>query len=97
MIFLKNYLKRLIGKKDIEDALKKLDGLINKELMMAVAQIWKRVDRIQTGVEGGNEKLNKVLRKLDEDRVGTFSTSAIHQCHPKPRSYTTSRQGMGGS
>jgi hypothetical protein len=39
--YLKKYVKRLIGKKDIEGALKKLQRLVEEEFMMAIAQIWK--------------------------------------------------------
>ena len=69
MTYLKKYLNRLIGRADIEDALKTLDRLTNEEFMMAVAQILKVVHSIQSGVE-------ELIRKFDEGRAGAFSTSA---------------------
>jgi len=35
------YLKRLIGKTEIEDALKRLDKLANEEVRMVTAQVLK--------------------------------------------------------
>jgi hypothetical protein len=37
--FLEKYLKKLIGKTDIEDALKRLDKLTNEEVRMVTAQV----------------------------------------------------------
>ncbi|KAH8978888.1 hypothetical protein EDB86DRAFT_850987 [Lactarius hatsudake] len=37
----KIYFRRLLGRTDIEDALKRLDGLIQEEVRMAIAQIMK--------------------------------------------------------
>ena len=75
--FFKQYLNNLIGRADIADALKTLDRLTNEEFMMAVAQIWKVVHGIQSGVEGATKKIGEVkdelVRKLDEGWAGTFS------------------------
>jgi hypothetical protein len=38
--FLEKYLKNLIGKTDIEDALKRLDNLTNEEARMVNAQVF---------------------------------------------------------
>ena len=93
--YLKKYLQRLIGRADIEGALEKLRRLTNEELMMAVAQIWKVVHRIQSGVENAMKKIEELDKKLDrkfvEAQAGTFSTSATQKCHPKPTIHTTSR------
>ena len=75
--FLKNFLKRLIGRADIEGSLKKLDRLTNEEFKMAVAQTLKEVLHIQRGVEGANKKLDELHRKFDEGRAGTFSYSQM--------------------
>jgi hypothetical protein len=102
--FFKNYLKRLIGRKDIEGALKKLDRLTDVESMTAVVQIWKSVHNIESGVEGANKKMDdankkmdELLRKLAEGRAGTFSMSVTHKCYLKPTSHMTSQQGKGSS
>ena len=99
--YFKRYLKTVIGSADISDALEKLDRLTNEEFMMAVAQIWKVVHGIQGGVEGATKKIGEVkdelVRKLDEGRAGTCSTSATQKCHPKPILHTTSRRGKKSS
>ena len=92
--YFKRYLKTVIGRADISDALGKLDRMTNEEFMMAVAQIWKVVHNIQSGVEGATKKIDEakdeLVRKLDEGWAGTFSTSATRKCHPKPSLHTTS-------
>ena len=45
------YLTRLIGRSDIEDALKRLDKLINEEARMATAQILKATRNIDNNVD----------------------------------------------
>ncbi|KAH9029172.1 hypothetical protein EDB85DRAFT_2276158, partial [Lactarius pseudohatsudake] len=49
------YLRKLLGRTDIEDALKKLDGLTQEEVRMAIAQV----------LQGVNE-LKDVTKKVDE-------------------------------
>jgi YesN/AraC family two-component response regulator len=39
MFFLENYLNKLMGKNDLEDALKKLDVLTKDEAQMAIAEV----------------------------------------------------------
>ena len=45
------YLKKLIGRRDIEDALNRLDKLTQEEARMAVAQVLKVSHRVEHGVE----------------------------------------------
>ena len=45
------YLTRLIGRTDIEDALKSLDKLTNEEARMATAQIWKATRNVDDNVD----------------------------------------------
>jgi len=45
------YLNRLIGRSNIEDALKRLDKLTNEEARMATAQIWKATRNIDDNVD----------------------------------------------
>jgi hypothetical protein len=49
-IFLEKYLKKLVGRTDIEDGLKKLDNLIQGEHGMATAQVLKAASEIKGGV-----------------------------------------------
>jgi hypothetical protein len=61
------FLKKLVGKTDIEDALGRLDKLTQEEVRMATAQLLKithgvdvKVTRIDDGVKGVDAKLNDV-------------------------------------
>ena len=64
---LKKFLKTLIGKKDIEDALSKLDRLTQEEVNMATVQILKVSHHIKGGVE-----------TVGVEVEGMFTTLAIH-------------------
>jgi hypothetical protein len=46
------YLKKLVGRTDMEDALKKLDKLTNEEARMATAQILKATHTVDNRVRG---------------------------------------------
>jgi hypothetical protein len=50
--FLEKYLKKLMGKNDIEDALKRLDRMTQEEARMAAAQLLKVTNTIDNRVEG---------------------------------------------
>ena len=50
--FSEKYLKRLIGKTDIEDALKRLDTLTQEEGRMAAAQVLKVTSAVVDKVQG---------------------------------------------
>ena len=50
--FSEKYVMKLIGKKDVEDALKKLDRLTQEEARMASAQLLKVANTIDNRVEG---------------------------------------------
>ena len=41
------YFRKLLGKTDIEDALKRVDGIIRNEVPMAIAQTMKDVNEIK--------------------------------------------------
>ena len=49
-LFSEKYLKKLLGRTDIEDGLKKLDNLIQGEHRMATAQGLKATSEIRGGV-----------------------------------------------
>jgi hypothetical protein len=46
------YLKKLIGRTDIEDALKRLDRLTQEEARMAAAQVLKVTNTVDNRVQG---------------------------------------------
>ena len=54
------FLKRLAGKTDIEDALKRLDKLTNEEARMATAQVLKATLNIDDGVKGVDDRVAAV-------------------------------------
>jgi hypothetical protein len=62
--FLEKYLKKLIGKNDTEDALKRLDGLTQEESRMATAQLMKVTNTIDNRVSGIAENVLVVDNRL---------------------------------
>ena len=52
-VSLEVFARKLLGRTDIEDALKKLDSLIQEEFQMATAQILKVTTEIATEVKDG--------------------------------------------
>ena len=60
------YGKKLIGKTDLEDALKRLDKLTNEEVRMATAEVLKMTRAIDEGVTGFSEQVAGVDDKLAE-------------------------------
>ena len=72
------YLKKLVGRTDMEDALKKLDKLTNEEARMATAQVLKathavddRVASVDDRVAGVDDRVASVDHRVEgvEDRV----------------------------
>ncbi|KAF8267370.1 hypothetical protein EI94DRAFT_1332870 [Lactarius quietus] len=68
----KKFLKKLAGRKDIEDALRRLDRLTQEEALMAAAQILNiahtidnKVTVVQNSVTSVGNKLNDVDDKMD--------------------------------
>ena len=59
------FLKKLVGRKDIEDALKRLDKLTQEEARMAAAQILKLTHAVDNKVTGVGDKLMEVVDKMD--------------------------------
>jgi microcompartment protein CcmK/EutM len=55
--FSEKYLKKLIGRTDIEDALKRLDRLTQEEARMAAVQLLKVANTIDNRVEGVAENV----------------------------------------
>jgi hypothetical protein len=51
-LFSEKYLKKLIGRTDIEDALKRLDRLTQEEARMAAAQVLKVANTVDDRVQG---------------------------------------------
>ena len=92
------YFKKLVGRKDIEDALKRLDRLTQEEALMAAAQILilthtidhkvtdvgHKVTDVGNNVTGVGSKLNDVDDKVD---VVIQGTPPCVKHSPKPDFY----------
>jgi hypothetical protein len=78
-VFLDQFLKKLLGKNDIEDALKKLDTLTTEEARMAIAETLKVTKRVDVTVNRVDDKVDKVLDKVDDkvDKVDNKVTVLI--------------------
>jgi hypothetical protein len=59
-------LKKLLGKNDIEDALKKLDTLTMEEARMAIAETLKVTNRVDDTVNKMDDKVDRVDDKVME-------------------------------
>ena len=70
-VFSGKYLKKLVGRTDIEDALKRLDKLTQEEARMATAQILKVTHTVDERVRGVTDKVVRVDNRVAgiDDRV----------------------------
>ena len=64
-------MKKLVGKADLEDALKRLDKLTNEEVRMATAQVLKATHTVDDRVRGVDDKILNVDNRVAgvDDRV----------------------------
>jgi hypothetical protein len=62
--FLETFLKRLVGRTDIEDALQRLDKLTQEEARMATAEGLKATHGIDSKVEDVGDKVKGVDNKI---------------------------------
>ncbi|KAH9021175.1 hypothetical protein EDB84DRAFT_547938 [Lactarius hengduanensis] len=74
----KKFLKKLIGRKDIEEALKRLDRLTQEEARMATAQILNLTHGVTNKVTDVGNKLKDVDDKMDVVMKGRRSLLATH-------------------
>jgi hypothetical protein len=58
--------RKLLGKNDIEDALKRLDTLTMEEARMAIAENLKVTNRVDGKIDKVDDKVNRVCDKVDE-------------------------------
>jgi hypothetical protein len=70
-IFSEKYLKKLVGRTDIEDALKRLDKLTQEEARMATAQVLKVAHTVDNKVAGVDDRVASVGDKVKvvDDKV----------------------------
>jgi len=62
------FLKKILGKNDIEDTLKRLDTLTQEEAQMATAEIWKATRCMN----------NQVAVLIDSAQNSFFSSHSLH-------------------
>ena len=81
------YLKKLLGKTDIEDALKRLDKLTQDEVRMATAQLLTlthgvdhKVTRIDDEVKGVSGKVRDIDDKVRVVHEGTPYVMLTYSC-----------------
>ena len=69
--FLEKIMKKLLGKNNMEDALKRLDTLTMEESRMATAETLKVTNRVDNKVDKVDDKVDKVDDKVDkvDDKV----------------------------
>jgi hypothetical protein len=72
------FLKKLVGRKDIEDASKRLDRLTQEEAVMAAAQILNLTHAVNNKVTGVGDKLKDVDDKIDVVIKGKPGLFAAH-------------------
>ena len=70
-LFLEKYLKKLIGRTEVEDALKRLDKLTEDEARMATAQVLKVAHTVDERVKGVGDAVLGVDNRVAgvDDRV----------------------------
>ena len=59
-------MKKILGKTDIEDALKRLDTLTTEEARLAIAETLKVTNRVDDKVDKVDDKVDKVDDKVDK-------------------------------
>ena len=79
--FSEKYLKRVMGKTDIEDALKRLDRLTQEEARMAAAQVLKVANAVDDRVQGIADNMvcvdNRVARVGDQVKAVDDKVAAV--------------------
>ncbi|KAH9022776.1 hypothetical protein EDB85DRAFT_353432 [Lactarius pseudohatsudake] len=70
----KMYLRKLLGRTDIEDALKKLDNLTQEEVRMAMAQVLQGINELKDDAKKADEALREIKwNQIEQDVRRWFS------------------------
>ncbi|KAH9169372.1 hypothetical protein EDB89DRAFT_2244714 [Lactarius sanguifluus] len=76
----KKFLKKLAGRTDLEDAIKRLDNLTQEEARMALAEVLRITHSVRNEVKVVDDKVQVVINDSKEARVAaTEATSIIQQ------------------
>ena len=73
------YLKKLLGERDIEDALSRLDKLSQDQARMAIMQVLKIARHIKNGAETVGDQVNGVDHKVKD--VGDKVSETLNEKH----------------
>ena len=80
------FFKKLIGRKDVEDALQRLDQLTQEEARMAAAEALEMTRNVNDNVKGMDEKLQGVDIKVEgvDHKIGSVIKGELelHQLTP---------------
>ena len=71
-MFSEKYLKKLIGRTEIDDALKGLDKLTQEEVRMATAQVLKVTHTVDNRVAGIDDRVARI-----DDRVKAVDDNVV--------------------
>jgi hypothetical protein len=82
------FARRLLGRTDIEDALKRLDLLIQEEVQMAIAQILKATSEVKDQLKDG---------KLPSPVANISLNAHPPRCRQNQQGYASDVKGCGGS
>lgn len=77
MSCLETYIKKLLGRADIEDALKRLDNLIREEHQAATAEVLLVTSELRDGVQPFRHDSNAAILNLV--RIGSNRTNTTMQ------------------
>ena len=70
------YLKKLLGRTDIEDALGRLDKLTQEEARMAIVEVLQVAHHVEEGVKTVSDNVKNVDEKVNVAIDGTLSVLA---------------------
>ena len=82
------FFKKLIGRKDVEDALQRLDELTQEEARMAAAEALTITRGIDDNVKGVGENLQNVDKKVEgvDHKIGSIIKGELEAHQPGPES-----------
>ena len=78
--FTKKFMKKLLGRKGIEDALDRLDKLTQEEFQTAIAQVLKVTHDVEEGVKNVGEKVDAVDVKVGDVNVKVDDVNVKVDC-----------------
>ncbi|KAH9012794.1 hypothetical protein EDB84DRAFT_923055 [Lactarius hengduanensis] len=90
----KKYLRKLLGRTDIENALKKLDSLTQEEVRMAIAQVLQGINELKDDATKTNEAMQQIAEKVDKIQWNLIERDVQRWLSPPDPSvnYNTARE-----